>query len=578
MPCKRVLRTKTPNTEGYTFSVVVPEGPPHPFFMSHQGHRSAGNGDHQRRWLKRGLIMSLVALPFAAVVVVAVLVTTSRASLSTSGTSLATLKLPLGGARVTRVAAVIGREVKDLPVKLVGDQVYPTVQVPTRQPVTIEATIQRPGWNSWLAGARQQIRLRTITPASKLTSSYVTVKPGQAMQLHFTEPVSMFGYGDLGRAVKERALATAQTTVQVTPGGTAGTLEVAAAPRSWEIPAKQAVSWFPAGTAATAVANPAPGTRIGSDSKITLTFSKPISEALSGNLPAVSPAGSGSWKTLTSHTIQFVPSGYGYGLGARVQIALPSQVHLAGGTGDPVGTWNVPAGSTARLQQLLAGLGYLPLDFSQSGTPVADTLQAQEAAAQHAPSGSYSWRYADTPAALKSQWQAGSYGELTKAAIMSFENSHDMTADGVAGPQVWKALLQATLKHENNSFGYTFVYVHEASSGETETTWHDGRTVASGAVNTGTAAAGGTATGVYAVFEHLPSTTMTGVNPDGSKYSDPGIPDVSYFNGGDALHGYIRGSYGFPQSDGCVEMPYSEAASVYPYTPIGTVVDVSTSQ
>jgi lipoprotein-anchoring transpeptidase ErfK/SrfK len=93
-------------------------------------------------------------------------------------------------------------------------------------------------------------------------------------------------------------------------------------------------------------------------------------------------------------------------------------------------------------------------------------------------------------------------------------------------------------------------------------------------VNTGVAAAP-TATGVYPVFEHLPVTTMSGTNPDGSHYKDPGIPWVSYFNGGDALHGFIRGSYGYPQSDGCVEMPYGQAAKVYPYTPIGTLVDVS---
>ena len=63
----------------------------------------------------------------------------------------------------------------------------------------------------------------------------------------------------------------------------------------------------------------------------------------------------------------------------------------------------------------------------------------------------------------------------------------------------------------------------------------------------------------------------------GSAYSDPGIPYVSYFNGGDALHGFLRAQYGFPQSDGCVDMPYAEAAAVWPYTPVGTVVDVSTS-
>jgi lipoprotein-anchoring transpeptidase ErfK/SrfK len=68
---------------------------------------------------------------------------------------------------------------------------------------------------------------------------------------------------------------------------------------------------------------------------------------------------------------------------------------------------------------------------------------------------------------------------------------------------------------------------------------------------------------------------MSGTNPDGSTYSDPGIPWVSYFNGGDALHGFIRASYGFPQSLGCVEMPYATAGEVFPYTPIGTIVHVT---
>jgi peptidoglycan hydrolase-like protein with peptidoglycan-binding domain len=538
---------------------------------------TAGGDGPSRRWVKRSVALAAVAIPFVAIVVFAVLVTTSRASLRPSSTALATLKLPFGGATVTRVSATVGREVKDLPVKLVGDEVLPQSRVATRQPVTIIATVKRPGWNAWLAGSSEQIKLSVTTPASKLTSSYVTVKSGQNMTLHYTEPVSTFGYAKPGTKLAQRSLATPETSVSLKPGASAGTMAVSAAPRSWELPATETVAWFPAGSEATAVASPSPGTSLTPNSKITLRFSTPVKQALSNALPTVTPSGSGSWKYLNSHTIQFEPAGYGYGLGAKVQIALPAGVNLVGGTGDPVGTWSVPTGSTARLQQLLAQLGYLPLTFQPSGTPAALTLAAQEVAAVTAPSGSFSWRYADTPAALKAQWQAGSYGELTKAAVMSFENAQGLTADGVDGPSVWKALIQAVLKHQTNGDGYTFVYVHEADSGETETTWHDGKTVASGPVNTGTAAAGGTATGVYAVFEHLTSTTMTGVNPDGSHYSDPGIPDVSYFNGGDALHGYIRSSYGFPQSDGCVEMPYAEAAAVFPYTPIGTVVDVSTS-
>jgi hypothetical protein len=67
---------------------------------------------------------------------------------------------------------------------------------------------------------------------------------------------------------------------------------------------------------------------------------------------------------------------------------------------------------------------------------------------------------------------------------------------------------------------------------------------------------------------------MSGMNPNGSHYSDPGIPWISYFNGGDALHGFIRYSYGYPQSLGCVEMPFASAATVWPHTPIGTLVTV----
>jgi len=67
---------------------------------------------------------------------------------------------------------------------------------------------------------------------------------------------------------------------------------------------------------------------------------------------------------------------------------------------------------------------------------------------------------------------------------------------------------------------------------------------------------------------------MKGTNPDGSHYDDPNVPYASYFNGGDALHGFIRATYGSPQSNGCVEMPYADAALVWPLTPIGTLVTV----
>ena len=47
---------------------------------------------------------------------------------------------------------------------------------------------------------------------------------------------------------------------------------------------------------------------------------------------------------------------------------------------------------------------------------------------------------------------------MTKGALMAFENDHGMTADGVAGPAVWKALINAAVDRARRStFGYTFV-------------------------------------------------------------------------------------------------------------------------
>ena len=150
-------------------------------------------------------------------------------------------------------------------------------------------------------------------------------------------------------------------------------------------------------------------------------------------------------------------------------------------------------------------------------------------------------------------WAPGTFGEMTKAAIMAFENSDGMTADGVPGSAGVERADHRSRRGKTNSFGYTFVQVSEGSP-ESQSTWHNGNTVAVRLVNTGIPQAP-TAQGVFAVFEHALSVTMSGTNPDGSHYVDPGIPYVSYFNGGDALHGYIRACYGFPRASAASRCP-----------------------
>jgi lipoprotein-anchoring transpeptidase ErfK/SrfK len=138
---------------------------------------------------------------------------------------------------------------------------------------------------------------------------------------------------------------------------------------------------------------------------------------------------------------------------------------------------------------------------------------------------------------------------------------------------VWTALLNAVQGGQADALPYDYVYVSKTLP-ETATVYENGAAVYSTLANTGVAGAS-TADGTFPVYLRYTVTTMSGTNPDGSKYVDPGIQWVSYFNGGDALHGFVRASYGFPQSDGCVEMPVAHAAVVYPLTHIGTLVTVT---
>jgi peptidoglycan hydrolase-like protein with peptidoglycan-binding domain len=520
-----------------------------------------------------GLLLVLVAIVVAG----AFILTSARARLTTDPAALARVAMPLGGGSIVRIDAVTGAHSSQVAVTVRNGRILPVHPVAVGERVQLQVTVRRPGWISWLSGATQRLQLTVTTPAASLTEHFLTVSHGPLV-LRFKQPIAAYAVGSSPAARAEHVLSTPSRTVTIPRPGPAGTVFISAVPQTWERARPAAVSWFPGGGAATAVADPAPGSQIGPRTPITLTFSRSVASALNHHLPVVQPADSGSWRTLSSHSIQFVPSGYGYGLGAQVQIPLPSAVRLIGArvaAGGTPGSWTVPGGSTTRLQQLLAILGYLPESFHYASASAAPGLsvQAQEQAAEHPPAGHFSLRWPNTPAWLAADWQTGAYGEVTKAAVMAFENTEGMVADGVAGPLVWRALINAAVHGQRNTFGYTVADVSE-SSPETLDLWHDGHTVLTADVNTGISQAP-TAKGTFAVYEHLRVTTMSGTNPDGSHYHDTGIPFVSYFNGGDALHGFIRGSYGTPQSLGCVEMPFAVAGQVWPYTPIGTIVHIS---
>ena len=155
---------------------------------------------------------------------------------------------------------------------------------------------------------------------------------------------------------------------------------------------------------------------------------------------------------------------------------------------------------------------------------------------------------------------------------MMFQQTHNLTVDGLAGPVFWRALISDALAGKRRDEGYSYVFVHR-NVPQSLNLWHNGEVILTSPGNTGVPAAP-TELGTFEVFEHVPSGTMAGTNPDGSHYNDPGIRWISYFHHGEAIHAFTRGSFGTPQSLGCVELPLAAAAKVWPYTPVGTLVTI----
>jgi len=525
----------------------------------------------------RYVLAGLMLVAVAGVVVAGITLTSAKASLSADDLAIAKIGMPLGGGSVQSISVTTGPHSQAVPVKITHGKIYPTQLVPANEQLQIQVTVKRPGWISWLAGKTQKLQLNVTTPVASLRSHYITVRKDGQLRAHFKAPIAAYTFGTSPNHMKRTVLPQPSDTITLPHSGVAGTEYLSGLPRNWEKAKVAAINYFPGGKSATVLASPAPGTNITPSTPITLTFNKPVGKALGSHMPPITPATGGSWHQINSHTIRFQPTGYGYGLDTKVQLALPNDVRLVSGQASSAantGTWTVPGGSIERLQQLLAIAGYLPLTFHYAnGQGPGLTPSAQETAAVDPPKGSFSWRYPNTPDRLKSMWQVGSLGTMMEGAIMALENANGIY-EPYDGPTatVWKTLIANVLAGKHNTVGYSFVDVSVAS--QSLVLWHSGKTVIGGtAVNTGIASAP-TATGTYPVYEHLTSTTMSGTNPDGSHYSDPGIPWVSYFNGGDALHGFTRASYGSPQSLGCVEMPFSVAGQVWPYTPIGTLVDV----
>jgi len=576
-------------------------GPAFPPRVDGKGRHAASEPRPKRRWLLR------IGIAFGALVVLAgvgvmILHQLGKPSVSVSSTSSTLLDVHVAGlgTKLSSVSATSNGQDVAL-VKSAGGLV-PAAQLAQGQQVTVTASAKSPSWLSWLVGSKvsvtKKLRTAVTSPAAKVS---LATTPGQ-VPVAFSGLVSVVQYSLNGGPEETVHLAKPATIaeVPVPSSESAGSLTVAGSPQEWETvdPQPSAITWFvpPASGDPVALVEPSPGSvNAASNGQITMVFDEPVSTVLrGGSHPTLSPNVPGKWSQPDADTLIFTPSGFGYGPGATVTVSFNRPVATIGAaigsattasattTADAY-TFSVQQASLLRMEQILAQLHYLPLNFTPAAGATLPTTYAGEVAAMTNPvPGSFSWRWASTPASLQSEWAVGAPNTMLKGALMTFDAQVNSTYDGynvveesvadLATTSMWQELLQAAAANHVDPNPYSYVYVTE-NLPETLTLWQNGADLMSVLANTGIPQ-DPTATGTYPIYVRYTHNWMNGTNPDGSKYHDL-VYWINYFNGSDAVHGFIRPSYGHPQSLGCVELPIPTAEQVFNMLTIGDLVTVA---
>jgi lipoprotein-anchoring transpeptidase ErfK/SrfK len=338
--------------------------------------------------------------------------------------------------------------------------------------------------------------------------------------------------------------------------------------------AEAATAQLPSGPIQLESITPAVGaTQADGAAPIVLTFSQPV--ASNTPHPALQPAVAGNWSAAGDQLI-FTPSA-ALAPSTSEMVSVPAGINGVRGAGGgllakPV-SYHFRTGSYSmlRLAQVLAQLGYMPMTWAESTNGGGSGQSSQEALAYQPPAGTFTWE-PGYPSDLHQLWTADGNNVILRGAVYAFQSEHHMTLNGNVTPRLWQKVFQAASENLQNSNGYTYAVASKAVP-ETLTIWHNGHRVFRSLANTGIPVSP-TVDGSFPVYLKYTFQIMSGTNPDGSHYADP-VSFVSYFNGGDAVHYFPRGSFGFQQSLGCVELPYDAAEQAYPFLTYGSIVTVT---
>jgi peptidoglycan hydrolase-like protein with peptidoglycan-binding domain len=329
-----------------------------------------------------------------------------------------------------------------------------------------------------------------------------------------------------------------------------------------------------------AAATPLPATQLAAlPARKLVNGTAPLAVALTAPVsptsppPSLTPKVAGTW-SIVGDTWVFTPvstlqpcSHYALTVWARTS----STAHTELGRKQTVGL-TVACPSLTALQQGLARLGYLGAKFHPRYTVhIAAGAETRREAAEHAfhpPRGALIPDPSNAPPV-----KLGELDAATRGAIEIYQADRGLEVTGEPNSATWAKLLYDETNYRRDPVPYTWVSVSE-SLPETLEVHRGRRVVFSTPANTGVPGAE-TEQGIFPIYARYVSTTMAGEDVDGTKYDVPDVPWVNYFNGGDAVHGYPRESYGFPQSNGCVELPIEAAHTVFGMLAIGDVVEVN---
>ena len=539
--------------------------------------------DKKRPWKRAAIVTGsfLLVLLIGSAVFLAVEWPTATFIRSTN--ALAQLKVFGFPQSVVKTTVSVGGE--NIPITFKNEMIFPSNKLNVATPATVSVTLERSPWISWLVGRTETIQRRIVTPTARILNEVAIGSPGDPVVAYFSRGVRTVSVSG-ANGTKIVNLSTSLTKVSLLNDiGTskAGTLHIAAVSDSWEtLPIPTKLVYFRE-TSKSPIAVISPNTtNLSPSSTITVTLSQPISTAFGSKLPNIVPAINGAnslngqWKHETPYTLMYTPSQPDFWPSEAFTLKFPVSVSVALPNGglSPVGsTLNLQGvqPSITRLQQLLAHLNYLPLTWTPApGDPATATVADLAQSALIAPNGTFSWRWS-MPSNLTSLWTQGSYNVITQGAVMAFEQFNHLDTNGLANPLLWPTLIQDTIANTIDPHRYSWINVQKQRP-ESLNLYENGTVVFTGLDNTGIPGLT-TTVGTFPIYLRFVQDYMSGTNPNGSTYHDL-VHWINYFIGSEAVHGFARSQYGFPQSLGCVELSVSDAAIIYPQVHIGTLVTV----